>query len=72
MAIALCVTRMVWPSGTAWAAIAVPSVLPAPGRLSTRPCWPNESWNICATKRAAMSLPPPGANGTMMRIGRVG
>jgi hypothetical protein len=49
--------------------MSVPSVLPAPGRLSTTAVVPNASVRRCATNRAAISLPPPGENGTTSRTG---
>jgi hypothetical protein len=50
----------------------VPIVLPAPARFSTTNCWPRLAESRCAMKRAMKSVPPPGANGTMMRTGFVG
>src|SRR6266849_204207 len=45
---------------------------PAPPLLSTTTVWPRlrESWS--AIRRLTVSVPPPGANGTIQRIGRVG
>ena len=43
---------------------------PAPARLSTTMVWPHVSVSFCATRRATMSVAPPGANGTMIRTGR--
>src|SRR5690242_2936024 len=45
---------------------------PAPPRLSTTNCWPRISDNFAENTRAVMSLPPPGANGTITRTGLVG
>src|SRR5688572_18641961 len=45
---------------------------PAPGRLSTIQFWPMSSAIFGATMRAVASAPPPGANGTTRRTGRVG
>src|SRR6187399_3246641 len=45
---------------------------PAPGRLSTTTDWPNDSVNCCDRTRATMSVPPPGAYGTINRSGRDG
>src|SRR5688500_12468726 len=45
---------------------------PAPPRLSTTNCWPRYSDSLFENTRAVMSLPPPGANGTMTRTGFVG
>src|SRR5688572_17738926 len=44
----------------------------APPRLSTTNCWPRYSESLFENTRAVMSLPPPGANGTMTRTGLVG
>src|ERR1035437_30461 len=65
-------TPMVWPSGTAWASAPIPIVLLAPERFSTstgcpRPCDMPSAMNLTST-----SAFPPGGNGTMMRIGRLG
>src|SRR4051812_39354578 len=45
---------------------------PAPGRLSTTTCWPKFLVSSCATSRATMSVEPPGAKPTSMRIVLVG
>src|SRR5262245_54263382 len=50
----------------------MPMLPPAPPRLSTTTCWPQDSVILCATRRAMVSVAAPGANGTTMRIGRVG
>src|SRR5688500_4936741 len=52
--------------------MSVPTVLPAPTRLSTMICWPRPSLIFEATVRPMMSTPPPAANGTTIRIGRTG
>ena len=52
--------------------IGIDVVLPAPGRLSTRNCWPIALLRGGEMARAMKSEPPPGANGTMMRTGLVG
>jgi hypothetical protein len=44
----------------------------APGRESTTMFWPHFSVSFCPISRVLMSSPPPGANGTIMRIGRPG
>src|SRR5262249_35953942 len=44
----------------------------APGRLSTTTGLPQRSPSFCATSRAMMSTPPPGANPTSMRTGFAG
>jgi putative tryptophan/tyrosine transport system substrate-binding protein len=46
-------------------------VAAALGRFSTMNCWPSLSESACPTRRATMSVVPPGANPTMMRTGRV-
>ena len=46
--------------------------VPAPGRFSTTTDWPHCWVSPCATMRATMSLPPPGASGTIMRTGLEG
>src|SRR5688572_10003023 len=45
---------------------------PPPGRFSTTTCCPSRLENAPAITRAAASLPPPGASGTMRRIVRSG
>jgi hypothetical protein len=40
--------------------------------LSTITGWPSSSDILGARRRASTSIEPPGANGTRMRIGRVG
>jgi hypothetical protein len=47
-------------------------VPPAPARLSTMNCWPNSAVSFDANMRATMSVPPPGASGTITRTGRSG
>src|SRR6185503_14157441 len=59
----------VWPSGAAFATISVPTMLPAPGRLSTMTGFPSDWASPSATIREVRSLPPPGANGATNRIG---
>jgi hypothetical protein len=44
----------------------------APARLSTMTCCFHRSLSFCPTVRVAMSTPPPGANGTIARIGLLG
>src|SRR4051812_28711785 len=44
----------------------------APGRFSTITCWPSRRPSGSATTRALLSATPPGAKGTMMRIGFAG
>ena len=43
-----------------------------PGLFSTTIDWPRICDMAAAIVRALLSAPPPGAEGTMMRIGRVG
>ncbi len=45
---------------------------PAPGLFSTTTGWPSRSLRLFAVKRAALSVTPPGANGTTQVIGRFG
>ena len=56
----------------AFAAASVPTIEPAPGRLSTTTVWPRLSDSFVPITRAAKSVVPPGAYGTSMRIGRAG
>src|SRR2546429_427720 len=44
----------------------------APARLSTTTGWPQRSPSFCATRRAMMSVPPPGAKPTTRRTGLAG
>jgi hypothetical protein len=44
----------------------------APGRFSISTGWPHASLILWPIRRATMSLGPPGGNGTMIRIGRLG
>jgi hypothetical protein len=48
-------------------AISAPIVPPAPDRLSAMNCWPNSAVSRAANMRATISVPPPGASGTIMR-----
>src|ERR1700682_93888 len=50
----------------------MPMMPPAPPRLSTMNCWPSASDSFCENCRAVMSLPPPGAKGTITRTTFVG
>src|SRR5678815_616353 len=61
-------TSSVWPSGTAFAAISEPSVLPAPGRFSTTTVWPQASVSFCPRMREKMSAAPAGAADIFSRI----
>src|SRR5687768_5521277 len=70
-----CVTDTImseYPSGGALASRSVAMVPPAPGRFSTMTDWPSASARRCAYMRVAMSMPPPAAKPTMMRMGLVG
>src|SRR5450756_2791227 len=62
----------VYPSGAARAAIWVPRLAPAPGRLSTTICWPKVSPSFWASMRATRSEDPPAGNGAIIRIGLIG
>ena len=64
--------KIVYPSGAAAAASSAPICPPAPPRLSTTTCWPMSCESGWLMERARRSLPPPGGNGTIIRIGRVG
>src|SRR5262245_48543415 len=44
----------------------------APGRFSTTYCWPRYSESFGVSRRAMMSVPPPGGKPTSTRTGRVG
>ena len=65
-------TWSVYPSGVAFAAIAVAIVLPAPGRLSTTTCWPHTSLSFEATTRVEASVGPPAAGPSTRRTGLSG
>src|SRR5947208_2752136 len=60
------------PSGAALATICAPIAVLAPARFSITTGWPQCSLMRWPTKRAMRSVGPPGGNGTMMRIGRLG
>src|SRR3954452_15865585 len=60
------------PSGAAFATICAPIAVLAPARFSITTGWPQCSLMRWPTKRAMRSVGPPGGNGTMMRIGRLG
>ena len=63
---------IVVPSGAARAALRMAMTPLAPGRLSTTTCWPSAAESLAATIRAIVSLPPPGGNGTIMVMVRLG
>ncbi len=65
----LVATRSVWPSGAARAVTSAAIVFPAPGRFSTTNTWPKAAWNLSASMRAMMSVPPPGEAPTMIFTG---
>ena len=60
----LVVIRIVWPSGAARAASAVPMTPIAPGRFSITNGWPSESCSCGPITRAIWSGRLPGGNGT--------
>ena len=57
------------PSGLARATCWLPILPEAPATLSTTTGWPSLGDSFSATKRAMMSGPVPGVNGTTMRTG---
>jgi hypothetical protein len=61
-----------YPSGLAFAVSSLAMMPLAPGRLSTIFDCPHALAICAATTRAMMSVVPPGANGTSIRIGRLG
>ena len=63
---------MVWPSGAERATNSVPIMVAPPARFSMTICWPNCLVSSGLSRRARMSVPPPGAAGTTRRIGRDG
>lgn len=62
-------TKSVWPSGAAAATSALPSVAPTPGRFSMTEGCPSRSCKPWATRGAAQSVIPQGAEGATRRIG---
>ena len=66
------VNSSVYPSGGACATAAVPTLPPAPGRLSITIGWPSVRPSGSATTRAMMSGELPGGNGTTSLIARAG
>src|SRR5688572_16154849 len=62
----------VYPSGSERAATSAPIAPPAPGRLSTTTGWPKDSETRVPIIRPSRSVPPPGANGEIMRMGLLG
>lgn len=68
---------VVLPISSMWsslleATIAVPVMPPAPGRLSTTSGWPMRGPISSARMRTEPLPAPPGANGTITVMGRVG
>jgi hypothetical protein len=59
MSNAVSAKNSVYPSGGALAAALAAMVAPAPGRFSTKTCWPRLSDILAATWRASASAPPP-------------
>src|SRR5262245_16292037 len=64
--------RKMWPSGSAFATRALPTVPAAAPWFSETIGWPRSSERAAAWMRALASIPPPGAKGMMRVIGRVG
>ncbi|MNU02435.1 hypothetical protein D3C72_2461390 [compost metagenome] len=52
--------------------MSVPMMPLAPGRFSTTTDCFSASPSFCEIRRATTSVPPPGGNGTTMRIGLLG
>src|SRR5260370_18025095 len=64
---------MMYPSGSLFATALVPTVPPAPGRLSTTTFSPSNSLILSAITRPTIEVEPPGANGmtsVMLRFGK--
>src|SRR5260370_3205239 len=64
---------MMYPSGSVLAPALVPTVPPAPGRLSTTTFSPSSSLILSAITRPTIEVEPPGANGmtsVMLRFGK--
>ncbi len=70
--VATSINSSVWPSGSALATATAPMLPPAPGRFSTTTGCFHISLSFWPSARASTSDVPPGANGTMMRIGLLG
>src|SRR5713101_1262613 len=62
---------IVWPSGGDFTTISVPIVPEAPGLFSTKNGWSQRACSLGASKRATMSGPAAGVNGTTIRTGRL-
>ena len=65
----LVATSSVWPSAGALAVRSAAMVLEAPGLFSTTKTPLNDSANLSASRRATMSVPPPGLAPTISRTG---
>src|ERR1700761_3400127 len=61
-----------YPSGSARATIAVPSVPPAPGRFSTTIGWPSSADSLSKNSRGTTSVALPAPNGIVALISRDG
>ena len=61
-----------YPSLSDFATASMPTLPLAPGRFSTTIVWPSSLPASSASRREIMSELPPGAVGTISRIGRVG
>src|SRR5690606_34604994 len=66
------VTRIVWPSGSAFLTASAAMAPFAPVRFSTTNGWPSFSVNCAATIRATWSIGPPAAKLTTILTGLVG
>src|SRR6476659_7197632 len=64
--------KNVYPSPGRRAALAAPSVPPAPATFSTINCWPSAAEYLTDSGRAKASTPPPGANGLTIVTGFAG
>src|ERR1700741_4433067 len=64
--------KSVEPAGAPRAAPAAPRPPPAPPRFSITTVWPQIWLSFSPSRRAEMSVAPPGGNGTMKRTGRCG
>src|SRR3982074_3029544 len=64
--------KIVYPSGSRWATISAAMWPPAPGLFSTTTDWPQTSCRRLPTRRAVVSVEPPGVNGTTTRTGLAG
>src|ERR1041385_3301069 len=72
VAFELVVASSVVPSGSDRISSLTASAPPVPGFDSISTGWPICSLSLWPTTRATTSTPPPGANGTRRRIGRLG